>query len=85
MRNLEVEVRVLLLEAHLDSIQAKFRVRLEESEAAEAMEEDVEKVERWIGGARCQAGERRRSRARRETQGNLRCGTSLDGAGSEEE
>ncbi len=37
------------------------------------------------GGAGRQAGERRRRRARRGTQWNLRDETSLDSAGSEEE
>jgi hypothetical protein len=50
IRKLEVEVGVLPLGIQLDSIQARFRVRLEESEAAGAIREAVEKVERWIGG-----------------------------------
>ncbi len=49
IRNLEVEVGVPPLGIHLDSIQARLRVRLEESEAAGAIREAVQKVERWIG------------------------------------
>ncbi len=63
IRNLEVEVGVPPLGIHLDSIQAQFRVRLEESEAAGAIREAVRKVERWIGGDEGQAGGRRRGRA----------------------
>jgi hypothetical protein len=82
---LKVEVRVPLLGIHLDSIQARFRVRLEESEAAGVIREAVEKVEGWIVGTGGQAGGKRRKRARRGTQGILRGRTSLDGAGNEEE
>jgi hypothetical protein len=41
IRNLEVEVGVPLLCIHLDSIQAQFRVRLEESKVAGAIGEAV--------------------------------------------
>jgi hypothetical protein len=85
IRNLEVEVGVPPLGIHLDSIQARFRVRLEKSEAAWVIREAVEKVVRWIGGAGGHAVGRRRRRAMRGTQGNLRGGTSRDGAGIEEE
>jgi hypothetical protein len=85
IRNLEVEVGVPPLGIHLDSIQAQFRVRLEESEAAGVIRKAVEKVERWIRGAGGQAGGRRRGRARRGTQGILRGGMLLDGAGNDEE
>jgi hypothetical protein len=47
IRNLEDEVEVPLLQFHLDSIQAQFRVRLEELEVAGTIREAVEK---WIGG-----------------------------------
>ncbi len=56
-----------------------------ESEAVGVIREAVEKVVRWIGGAGGHAIRRRRRRARRGTQGNLRGGTSLNGAGLEEE
>ncbi len=46
IRNLEVEVRVPSLGIHLDSIQARFRVRAEESEVAGVIKEAVEEVER---------------------------------------
>ncbi len=48
-QNLEVEVGVPLLVIHLDSIQAQFRVWLEESKEAGAIREAVQKVEKWIG------------------------------------
>jgi hypothetical protein len=64
-RNLEVEVGVPPLGIDLDSIQARFRVRLEESEAAGAIREAVQKVERWIGCDEGQAGGRGRRRAER--------------------
>jgi hypothetical protein len=85
IRNLEVEVGVPPLGIHLDSIQAQFRVKLEESEAVGVISEAVEKVVRWIGGAGEHAVRRRRRRARRGTQGNSRGGTLLDGAGIKEE
>ncbi len=74
-----------MLEIHLDSIQARFRVRLEESEAANSNRKAVEKVDIWIRGAGGQAGGRRRGRARRGTQGILIGGMSLNGAGNDEE
>jgi hypothetical protein len=46
IRNLEVEVGVPPLGIHLDSIQARFRVKLEESEAVVVIREAVEKVAR---------------------------------------
>jgi hypothetical protein len=52
IRNLEVEVGVPLLGIHLDSIQARFRVKLEESKAVGVIREAVEKVVRCKGGAR---------------------------------
>jgi hypothetical protein len=55
---LEVEGGVPPLGVDLDSIQAQFRVRLKESEAAGAIRDIVEKVERWIGGAEVRAGGR---------------------------
>jgi hypothetical protein len=48
---LEVEVVVPLLGINLDSIQAQYRVRLEESEEAWVIRAAVEKVESWIGEA----------------------------------
>jgi hypothetical protein len=81
IRNLEVEVGVPPLGIHLDSIQARFRVRLEESEAAGAIREAVQKVERWIGWDEGQAGGRGRRRAGRRNQGNVRGGTSLESEG----
>jgi hypothetical protein len=83
IRNLEVEVGVPPLGIHLASIQVRFRVKLEESEAVEVIREAVEKVVRCIGGAGGHAVRRRRRRARSGTQGYLRGGTSLDGAGTE--
>ncbi len=44
IRNLEVEVGVPPLGIHLDSIQAQFKVWIEESKAAGAIREAVEKV-----------------------------------------
>ncbi len=46
IKNLEVEVEAPPLDTHLDSIQAGFRVRLKKSEAARAIREAVEIVER---------------------------------------
>jgi hypothetical protein len=85
IRKLEVEVGVPPLGIHLDSIQAQLRVRLEESEAAEAIREAVVKEESLIGGARGQAGRRQRRRARRGTQGNVKGRTLRDDAGNEEQ
>ncbi len=70
---------------HLDSIQARIKVRLEESEAAGAIREAVQKVERWIGLDEGQAGGRGRRRAGRRNQGNVRGGTSLESEGNEGE
>jgi hypothetical protein len=70
IKNLEVEVGVPLLGIHLDSIQAQFRVRLEESEVAWTIREAVEKVERWIGAAGGQRGGRGRKSTRGKNQGN---------------
>jgi hypothetical protein len=50
IRILEVEVGVPLLGIHLDSIQAQFRVKLEESEAIGVISTAVEKVVEWLGG-----------------------------------
>jgi hypothetical protein len=72
IRNMEVEVRVLPLGIHLDSIQAHFRVWLEDSEAAGVIMEVVEKVERWTGGAERQAGGGRGMKAKKRNQGNTR-------------
>ncbi len=85
IRNLEVEVGVPPLGIHLDSIEARFKVQLEKSEAAGVIREAVEKVERWTGGAQREAGGRRRRRARRKNQVNTRGGTPLNGRGSEGE
>ncbi len=71
-RNFEVEVRAPPLVIHLDSIQARFRVKLEESEAVWVIREAVEKVVRWIGGAGGHAVRRRKRRARRGTQGDVK-------------
>jgi hypothetical protein len=81
IRNLEVEVGVPPLGIHQDSIQAQFRVRLEESEAAGVIREAGEKVERWTWGAEREAGGPRRRRARRRNQVNTRRGTPLNGRG----
>ncbi len=53
---MEVEVGVPPLKVHQDSIQAKFRVRLEEPEAVGVFREAVEKVE---GVNRCGSGRRK--------------------------
>jgi hypothetical protein len=85
IRNLKLEVGVPYLGIHLDSIQAQFRVRLEESVVAGVIGEAVEKVERWIRGAAGKAGGRGRQRAERWNQGNSRGGTLLDGQGHQGE
>jgi hypothetical protein len=54
IRNLKDEVRVSPLGIHLDSNQAKFRVRLQDLEASGVIREAAEKVERWIGRRRRQ-------------------------------
>jgi hypothetical protein len=78
IRSFEVELGVPPLGIHLDSIQARFRVRLEESEAVGVIREAIEKVERLTGGAEGHAGGRRKRRARRRNQGNLGGEMSLD-------
>jgi hypothetical protein len=83
--NLEVEVGVPPLGIHLDSIQARFRVRLEESEAAGAIREAVQKVERWIGWDVRQVRGRGRRRAWRGNKVNVRGETSLKNERSEGE
>ncbi len=82
IRNLEVEVGVPPLGIHLDRIQARFRVILEESEAAGAIREAVQKVKRWIEWDEGQGGGRGRRRAGRRNQGNVRGGTSLESGGN---
>ncbi len=77
---MEVEVGVPPINSHLVSIQAQVRVKLEESEAVGVIREAVEKLVRWTGGDAQHVFRRKRRRARRVTQGNLRGGTSLDGA-----
>ncbi len=62
---MEVEVGVPPLGIHLDSIQARFKVRLEESEAAGAIREAGQKVERWIRRYEGQTSGRGRRRAGR--------------------
>ncbi len=47
--NLEVAVEVPPLEIHLDSLQARFRAKLAESEVAGVIREAVGKVERNVG------------------------------------
>jgi hypothetical protein len=69
IRNSEVEVRVPPLGIYLDSIQAQFRVWLEEPEVAGVIREAVQKVGRWTGRDEGQAGGRGRRRARRGNQG----------------
>jgi hypothetical protein len=49
IRNSEIEVGVPPLRIHLDSLQARFRVKLEESEVAGAIMEAVGKVDRHLG------------------------------------
>ncbi len=49
IRNLEVEVEVPLLGIHLDSLQARFKAKLAESEVAGVIREAVGKVERILG------------------------------------
>jgi hypothetical protein len=85
IRNLEVEVGVPPLGIHLESIQEQFRVRLEESKAAGAIREAVQKVERWIGWDEGQAGGRGRRRAGRRNQGNVRGGKLLESERNGEE
>ncbi len=86
IRNLEVEVGVPPLAIHLDSLQAQFRVRLEESEAAGVIKEAVEKVERWLSGAQGQMGRRRgRIRANRRTSGESRGGMKVTEGASQVE
>ncbi len=79
---MEVEVRVPPLGIHLDSIQAQFRVRLEESEVAGIIKEAVEKVEKSIGAAGGNGGGRRRGRTRGRNQGRSRSETRLVEAGN---
>jgi hypothetical protein len=64
IRNLEVEVGVPPLGVHLDSLQARFRATLEESEVAGVNKEAVGKVERCL--AMEQEGNVRRRRRRRQ-------------------
>jgi hypothetical protein len=78
IQNLESEVGVPPIGICLGSVRARFRVRLEESEAAGVISETVEKVEWWIGGAEGQAGGRRGRMAWRMNQGNFRGRTLLD-------
>ncbi len=75
IRNLEVEVGVPPLGIHLDSLQARFRVRLEESEVAQAIREAVGKVERHLGIGLEGSGRGRR-RGRREMHVGMNPGNS---------
>jgi hypothetical protein len=64
IRSLAVKVGVLLLGIHLDSIQAQLRIRLEESEAVQAIRDKVEKMGRWIGVTQGEGKGKRGRRAR---------------------
>jgi hypothetical protein len=75
IRNLEVEIGVPPLGIHLDSLQARFRVRLEESEVAQAIREAVGKVERQLGIGLEGSG-RKRKRGRREMHVGMNPGNS---------
>jgi hypothetical protein len=79
---LETEVGVPPLGIHLDSIQAQFRVRLEESDVAEKIREAIENVERWIGAPGGDRGGRRKGRTRVRNQGSSTGGTRLAEAGN---
>ncbi len=81
MRNFKVEVGVPLLRTDLENIPAQYRVRLEKLEVAGAIRKAVEKVERWIGVAWGEGGQRRRRTAKGMNQGNSRGRTILQRLG----
>ncbi len=68
IKSLEVKDGVIPLGIFMDSIQAGFRVRHEESEVAEAMSEAIEKEELWIGVAEGEGTRRKGRRAREKNQ-----------------
>ncbi len=79
IRNLEAEVGVPPLGIYLDSLQARFRLRLEESEVQEVIREAVESMRQTLGGLE---GERSRGRRpRRRNQRASRDGDEGEGMG----
>jgi hypothetical protein len=72
IRNLEVEVGVPPLGIHLDSLQARFRVRLEGSEVAGVIKNAVEKVARWLTVTEEGRRRRRRNGTRGRNSGDSR-------------
>jgi hypothetical protein len=71
IRNLEVEVGVPLLGIHLDSLQAQFRMKLEESEVEGVIREAVGKVKKYLGIEQGGTVRRRRRRRQGAQEGNL--------------
>jgi hypothetical protein len=83
IRNLEVEVGVPPLGIHLDSLQARFRFRLEGSEVQGVIREAVERVWAIFGGLRGEGSRARR--CRRRNQGTSSNENISDGMGEEAE
>ncbi len=86
---MEVEVGVLPLGIHLDSLQARFWVRLEELEEAGVISEAFGKAERWLGmgekGSKMRRRKRRRGiKAEGSNSGDLRGGNRVYRASGEE-
>jgi hypothetical protein len=82
IRNLEVEVEVPPLGIYLDSLQARFRIKLEESDVAGVIREAVGKVERCLGteqGGTVRRRGRRRQGAQGRNPGDTRGGTAVSG------
>ncbi len=73
---------------HLDSLQARFRIRLEESEVAGVIREAVRKVERCLGIEQGATGRRKRGRrqgAQGGNPGDSRGGMAVSGSRDEGE
>ncbi len=68
-----------MLGIYLYSIQAPFQVRLEESEAVEAVREAVQKVERWSGSRRWE----RRKDGREKELGECKWWNLLESKGND--
>jgi hypothetical protein len=86
--NLEVEDGVPPLGIHLDSLQARFKMKLEESEVAGVIREAVGKVERCLGmeqGGNVRIRRRRRQGARGGNPGDTRGETAASGNRHERE
>ncbi len=88
IRNWESEVGVPPLGIHLESLQAEFRAKLEESDVAGVIKEAVGKVERCLGIE--QGGNVRRRRMMRQgaqgrNLGDTRGGVAGSSNGDEEE